>query len=805
MTELFNMKRLARGMCILMVCGSVAALSACDSAAEQEKKYINLGESLYQSGDYEKARLNFQNALQINPKSIGANFKLAETQEKLRNWRAAVGGYRRVVELDAKHLQAHLHLAQIYLMANIPGKAGEEVDTAKSINGDDSGVYTMEGALDARQGNVESAMMEAKKALQRDPKNIDAIMLLSSLYVRTKQPEEAIALLGTAMKAHPNDLSIHLVLADIYAGQNNAGEAVNQLKEIIRIDPKGLSHRLRLADYYIRLKKPDEAGKVMQQAVADLPDDSTAKLAMTKFIAKQKGKDEAEKALLGYINQSPDDYALRFGLASLYESYGELDKAKTAYRDIIKKDDMGAKGLEARTSLAKILIKQGQVADATSLLDAVLKENASDNNALILRGMISLSKKDADSAIADFRTVLRDQPNSAEITQLLAKANLLNGDVDLAKDQLKRAVSLKPKDPEVRLELAQVLATNKQDIDQGIEQVNVVLKQAPDSRGALEALYNMQAAKADWDGAEKTAMRIKKVLPDKAQGAYMLGLAYQNNKRFKDAIAQFDQALAINQDAPGPLAALVKTYMAEKRSDEAMKVIDKAIKHNPSDALAYNLKGELLLLDKQADKSMQAFHKAIEVNPKWGIPYRNLAGAYLSKNDIKGAVNAYHQGIDATGHSQRLVFDLAALYESRGNHDAAISQYEDALKRDPSSAESANNLAMMLVTYKQDKPSLEKARDLVKKLENSPNPAYQDTLGWVLYKNGDLDPAITVLEKAVKQAPNSKLLRYHLGMALFGAGRTTSAKENLQKALDGDVKFNGRDEAKATLEKIAGL
>ena len=70
------------------------------------------------------------------------------------------------------------------------------------------------------------------------------------------------------------------------------------------------------------------------------------------------------------------------------------------------------------------------------------------------------------------------------------------------------------------------------------------------------------------------------------------------------------------------------------------------------------------------------------------------------------------------------------------------------------------------------------------------------------YKSDDLDRALEYLEKAIKIAPESALLRYHLAKVQIEKGNTKSAKLNLKKVIDSKAEFHGRDDAKLVFESI---
>jgi len=110
----------------------------------------------------------------------------------------------------------------------------------------------------------------------------------------------------------------------------------------------------------------------------------------------------------------------------------------------------------------------------------------------------------------------------------------------------------------------------------------------------------------------------------------------------------------------------------------------------------------------------------------------------------------------------------------------------------------------LLADYRTDRASLERALTLANQFEGSNNPAFVDTLGWVYYRLGELDKAIPLLEKAVENASQVPILRYHLGMAYFVNGQNDLAREQLQQVSDsGNKDFTGYSEAAETLQKLA--
>ncbi len=90
---------------------------ACGSPEEKRIKFFNKGKALYEKGEYVKARLEFKNALQIDPKFAEGYHMLGMAELREKNWRRAFGSLNKAVELDPDLLDAEVALGRILLAA----------------------------------------------------------------------------------------------------------------------------------------------------------------------------------------------------------------------------------------------------------------------------------------------------------------------------------------------------------------------------------------------------------------------------------------------------------------------------------------------------------------------------------------------------------------------------------------------------------------------------------------------------------------------------------------------------------------
>jgi tetratricopeptide (TPR) repeat protein len=503
------------------------------------------------------------------------------------------------------------------------------------------------------------------------------------------------------------------------------------------------------------------------------------------------------------IQADPRDFELQFALATFYQDGKEPAKAKAVYQGVIDAEKLGPAGLTARDRLASMRLQENDLAGALALANEVLAKSPRDDDALMLRGSIALAKQDPRAAIADLRAVLRDQPNAEGVVRTLARAHLANGEPALAEETMRHAAESDPGNVALQMDFAQLLAQLGK-TEQAKPIVAEVLKHNPDNLAALDAQYRLAMTTHDLDTAESAADALVGLRPQQAGGYVYQGMVAEERKRNDEALRLYDRAAQLQPDATDPLEAAVRVLVNMKRTPDAIKRLDAAASAYPSSSFALVIKGQLLLRTSKNAEAKETFNQAIARTPKWWPPYRGLATAQLADNEAPAvAIATLRSAESIVDQNQELALQLAAILEKSGKPEEAITEYEGLIRKNPQSEVAANNLAMLLATFRTDRTSLDRAKDLSARFANSPNPSYLDTYGWVLYKRGDTADSVPVLSRVVAAAPDAILPRYHLGMAQSASGDDTDARDNLARAVNSGAQFVGLDEARAILVKLS--
>jgi uncharacterized protein (TIGR02996 family) len=628
------------------------------------------------------------------------------------------------------------------------------------------------------------------------------VALLAGIYRKRGADEKAIGLVERALTEIPGSVDLRTVLAQLYLESHEPGRAEKELLKIVELQPAESQYRQQLVAFYVSQGRQQDAERVLRELIALQPDSVENKLNLVGYLANQKNLDTAEAELGRLLAAAPDDHRLRLAAGEFYESRNLLADAERLYGEVIEHGRTEPPGLMARDRLAALRLRTNRVADARPLIDEVLAKNPRDNDALVLRATLALAEGHTLDAITDLRAVLRDQPESVPVLRTLARAHAQNNEPDLAIENFRRALQVDPSDDQVRLEYADYLSRRGNHAE-AKPLIEAVLAKTPGDVAALELQFRVLGATGDAKGAGAAARKIIETQPSNPLGYYLDGLAKESAGNKPAAVAAYEQSLQKAPRGAEPLAALMRVMLQSNQREAARARLEQVVETYPDHAVALNMLAEIMISERNYDRANALSDRAIAVDKTWWQPYRTKALALLAGGSKDAAKQAYSDGLAASSNSPVLGMDLAALYERDREPDRAIEVYERLHGSNPGSEPVANNLAMLLATYRTDAASYERADQLVRGFRNSTNPAYLNTYGWVRYRQRQFDEAVSYLRRAALAAPDNPLLHYHLGMALIATGAADQARAELEKALAAKDAFPGKDAAQRALDSLA--
>lgn len=783
----------------LIILGASFFLGGCESPAEKANGYLGKAEELYADGDFVKAEIEVKNTLQIQPKNPEARLLMARIAESRNDFPEMAQNLRVAIEENPDLYEARVKLGTLFVLGGMLEDAEKQAEymSAKKLKRAD--VLVLNARIFAAKGELEAAGTELKAALALEPDNIQALGLLASV-AATTDLDGALALIDQGISIAEDDRQLRLLRIRLLQQAGREAEVDAGFRTLLDDYPQEPAYGYQYAQFLAEAGRIDDVEAVLHNIIQHDPENVQARLALTQFVANTRDGKAAEDLLREFTDEIPDAYELRIALARLYQATARPDEAYIEYQYIAEKIPNEDLGLTARARMAGILLSRGEKDEGEALLEEVLLTDTLNSDALLLRGALKVEQKDFRNAISDFRNLLRKEPENKQAQLLIARTHNAAGDITLAKDAYRRVLENDPGDASAPFELSRILVQEKnfEDAEKVLRtRLQIEPNDTQNSRVFIAILLSMGRA----DEAEVEAERVAKIPGKEAVGNYLLGGVYQAQGEQEKAITALRRSLDRAPGSREPLQALVAGLVRLDRTDEAVSYLQRLSEENPDNLYAKTLLGQVLAGTGDEVAAEQILESALDTNESWLPAYTALAG--LQDGNVGAQIDIYKRGLMAMPGNQEMALLLGTAYERSGRVDDAIAAYEEILEINPESLAVANNLAALIADYRIDDESLDQALQLAIQFEGSGNPAYLDTLGWVYYRLGDYDVAITYLEQSVDAAGQLPVLRYHLGMAYKAAGKPVEAKEQLSLALANEnASFTGIEEARVALEEL---
>lgn len=782
--------------CLLL---SVTGLfTGCGGAEERKAEHLERGIKFFEERNFDKAKVEFKNVLQIDPKVSKSYFYLGQIEEARKNWRESFGFYQKAGELDPTDTGAKVKLAKLYMLARQLDQADALLNDVLSIEPGHIEARMVKAGLASLKGNQADAIDELTRIAGEQPSRAEAFLILAMLYTRQNKLDEAEKVLERGVKANPGDIPLRTGLAELSVRMKKYEKAENIYKGMVSADPANFENRKLLSEFYIQRKRWGEAEKAYREAIDVRPDDSRRYILLAEFLARTGKSDEAVAELHKAIGVYPEKSDLRFALARLYEQRKEGARAGRIYQDIVALNKRAPDALKAKNRLALLALAEGRADKATAWVDEVLEANPADRQALLLQGRIALYRKDSQKAIAAFRTLLKDQPDSWQTLNLLAAAHILDGKPALARESLEKAVAANPDGFEASKKLVEFLAAQK-NYTLALEKLEEFLKRHSDHLDALVLKSEILAAAGKYSEQEFVLKGIKARFPENPAGTFLLGRFYRSQKKYDAALAEFEESLGKPGKDYEILKAIFGTCVEQGQAEKGVRRLKAVLTNDPKHGGAYQLLGLYYLGEKQEAEAVRFLNKAIESNPRWLLPYANLGAHYEQTGRPKRALEVYHRALEAVPGEPGVLMNLARVYEISGDYETAIKHYESILKANPGNMLARNNLASLLSIDESRKDRLERALELAREFDRTEEPVFWDTLAWIYYRKGEYDKALTLQLKTAEKSPGVPIFQYHLGMIYLKRGERAAAAEQLQKAVNSGREFTGFEDARTAL------
>lgn len=274
----------------------------------------------------------------------------------------------------------------------------------------------------------------------------------------------------------------------------------------------------------------------------------------------------------------------------------------------------------------------------------------------------------------------------------------------------------------------------------------------------------------------------------KAYAHYMMGIFYERQGKFDEAIVEYKDALKLDKDITAIYMRLAISHVRKGELDKAIEELEEIKKLDPDDLDAGFMRALLYSLQNSSDKAIKEYEevlkKAVNNEPKNIYILKGLAAVYYQQKEFEKAIQTYKLILEIDKNDYEALFLMGSILEDSGRRHEAIEKFKQTLLIKPDYADALNSLGYV---YAEEGKNLERAKELIEKaLSVDPdNGAYIDSLGWVYFKMNLIDKAIEELEKAASLL-SDPVIYDHLGDSYFKKGLLDKASSVWNKSLELD-------------------
>ncbi len=750
-------------------------------------------------GDLDDSISRLKLALPVHPDNPELLLLSAKAAIQSNDFAGAMQIFQSIIDQDSsKHftvysLNARLGLARLEILDQKLDQAQSTLAPLVKMNASEPEINFLVGWLAFAQGKYESAEEHLFKVLQVDPEHSQT----------------------------------HFLFGIINYAQQDYELAAYYLVKYINTVPEDISARKLLGRTYLMLGQPAEAQTTLQTGVEKAADDAEL-LALVGLSHLHEGNIVSGiRGLENALKVNPESSDLRRELVKAYISTGEADDAIQQLKIILSEGD---ENQQTETMLVIAYLRGGNIDQAITTVLSMLTLNPNDPAVLTLAGNVFITSEDKLEARNYFNKALQIKPDYVPATMSLSSLEEMQGryseaealykgiiDTDvksvapllamarmsklLGKKKetfgwLEQAYERAPRDIETRVMLAEYYLREKQ-----IQKADSLIKEAFKTGSRDPVLLVLQSrilmAVGRYKEASQLLNELLKTKTDAVIVRILLSETYFNLGQEKDARKQLEFILEKQAGYIPALMLLARVDLETGYYQQALEYLDQVQKIQPDLPMSYELAGDAWIARNEHVKALSAYKKVWSLEPSGALAVK-LSEALTQSGMSEEAHAVLLAWLDDHPDDARSLQFLGTGYQNIGLNDKAIQIYEKVLAVQPDNVVALNNLAW-LYSLSNDPKALKLAERAYQ--EYPDNVGIQDTYGWLLVKQGQVDKGRDLLQQAMEELSDVSEVRYHYAVALLKSGEKTEARKRLKQLLQSTGSFEGKEDIKSLLDE----
>ena len=478
------------------------------------------------------------------------------------------------------------------------------------------------------------------------------------------------------------------------------------------------------------------------------------------------------------LGNEPANAYLNFGVVFLEAKQDDL-AVKAFERGLIYDEE----NPQIPLHLAQTLLKQGKGQQALALVEHYIKRQPQALEAYELLAKVLTALKREEEITPRLEEAARRDSKNVPLQYVLADRYRETGQFEKA-DALYKSLLTTQNTPQTYRALAASLLKRKKAGDllkviceamsrpNGLEAISSQLQAAAGDDALAEAMLDagLQQLQSNPPALPKTAFFVLNFIANPERGSNKTGRLQR--------LIKLQRLMLEQSPSPQVYKEIADTLRRLDQYAEAAATIQQMFDKYPNEANDVRIQvilAELLGDTGKVDQAVEILNKASKNEPE-NAGYKFALGGMLAKfgrNDQ--AVKVFQDLIKQFASNDDVVklahSNLSIIYVNQGDYAKGEAELEIVFQKTPEDPGVNNDLGYL---YADQGKNLVKAESMIRKAvqEEPDRAAYQDSLGWVLFKRGKAKESLEPLLKAVElqkadekkgTAPPDATIREHLG------------------------------------------
>lgn len=507
----------------------------------------------------------------------------------------------------------------------------------------------------------------------------------------------------------------------------------------------------------------EEALEAYEKVLACDPDNDTVIRDMAILLAKMDRKQEAVGWLKKAVARDPDDIGSRMLLARLFSSMGNIKEAIEVYNYILEKKE--------------------------------------DENSLLMLGSLYARDKQYDKTREVLQRVINLNDASYMGYYALARLHRELGDFKKTAVSYEKSLNLNWS-VVLAYEVAEFYEQQKK-FSKAIGLYKKIIEEDETEYPARTRLISMYLVSGQDAIALVELQKLKELVPDHKGLDLNIGRILMTQKKYDEVISLLAPRLA--EEEEGDSDARFMSAQAYYLKGEPTKAKELLGVISP-EARAYE---DAILSLVRIMHDEDDLDNAIDfLKEKIADPGTRRLSFYVVLSSMCREEKRTEEGLDILEKALReypdnaeLLFEYGMFLERTGDQAGAFDKMQQVLALEPENGPALNYVGY---TWAEKGVNLKKALEYIEKaISLNPDDGYiRDSLGWVYFKLGDIERAVTELEKAVKSVAGDPVIHEHLADVYLRANRPKDALRTYKK---GFKLYTEKDKKEMIQKKIEDL